>query len=61
MCESARGTGAGKALIDACESHARAIGLNVLMIGVLPNNERARSVYHAAGFAPYSEQLRKRL
>jgi GNAT superfamily N-acetyltransferase len=59
--ESARGSGVGKALIRACEAHARAIGLKVLMIGVLPKNERARAVYHAAGFAPYSEQLRKYL
>jgi GNAT superfamily N-acetyltransferase len=59
--ESARGTGVGKALIEACEAHARASGLKVLMIGVLPKNVRARAVYEAAGFAPYSEQLRKRL
>ena len=59
--ESARGTGVGKALIAACEAHARAIGLKVLMIGVLPTNERARSVYHAAGFRRASEQLRKYL
>jgi GNAT superfamily N-acetyltransferase len=59
--ERARGIGAGKALIAACESHARAIGLNVLMIGVLPSNTRARLVYLAAGFLPASEQLRKYL
>ncbi len=59
--ESARRIGVGKALIAACEDHARASGLKVLMIGVLPKNNRARAVYHAAGFAPYSEQLRKYL
>jgi GNAT superfamily N-acetyltransferase len=59
--ENVRGTGVGKALIAACETHARANGLTVLMIGVLPKNTRARTVYHAAGFAPYSEQLRKHL
>ena len=59
--ERARGTGVGKALVAACEVHARAIGLKVLMIGVLPQNVRARSVYRAAGFASYSEQLRKHL
>jgi ribosomal protein S18 acetylase RimI-like enzyme len=59
--ESARGTGLGKALIRTCESHARASGLKVLMIGVLPKNARARAVYRAAGFTPYSEQLRKHL
>jgi GNAT superfamily N-acetyltransferase len=59
--ERARGTGVGRALIEACEAHARASGLTVLMIGVLAKNARARAVYRAAGFAPYSEQLRKRL
>jgi GNAT superfamily N-acetyltransferase len=59
--ERSRGIGAGKALIAACESHARATGLNVLMIGVLPSNTRARSVYLAAGFRPASEELRKYL
>jgi GNAT superfamily N-acetyltransferase len=59
--ESARGAGMGKALIAACEAHARGTGLKVLMIGVLPKNTRARSVYKAAGFSPYSDQLRKYL
>jgi GNAT superfamily N-acetyltransferase len=59
--EHVRGTGIGKALIAACEAQARASGLKVLMIGVLPKNARARAVYLGAGFAPYSEQLRKYL
>jgi GNAT superfamily N-acetyltransferase len=59
--ESARRAGVGKALIAACEAHALAIGLKVLMIGVLPANGRARSVYLTAGFRPASEQLRKYL
>ena len=59
--ERARGTGLGKALMAACEHEARAKGMNVFMIGVLPKNARARGVYLAAGFEPYSEQLRKYL
>lgn len=59
--ESARRSGVGTALIGTCEAHARASGLTVLMIGVLSQNVHARAVYLAAGFTPYSEQLRKRL
>jgi GNAT superfamily N-acetyltransferase len=59
--ERARGTGLGKALIAACENQARAKGVKVFMIGVLPKNTGARGVYLAAGFEPYSEQLRKYL
>jgi GNAT superfamily N-acetyltransferase len=56
-----RGTGAGKALLTACEDWARANGFHTLQIGVLAGNARARKVYGDAGFAPYAVELRKRL
>jgi GNAT superfamily N-acetyltransferase len=59
--EDARGTGAGKLLLEACELEARSRNLKVLMIGVLGKNTRARTVYLAAGFGAYSEDLRKYL
>jgi aminoglycoside 3-N-acetyltransferase I len=59
--EKARGTGVGKALLGACEREAIARGVQVIMIGVLQKNARARAVYRAAGFAPYAEVLRKQL
>lgn len=61
LVEAARGSGAGRALIAACEDWAKTRGLGVLQIGVLDKNARARAVYAAAGFAPYSMQLRKYL
>ena len=59
--ENMRGSGAGKALLAACETEARSHGLKHLMIGVLDKNARAAKVYGAAGFSPYSLQLRKYL
>lgn len=54
-------TGIGRSLLDACETEAQKHNLTLLMIGVLPKNMRARTVYRAAGFAPYAEILRKHL
>jgi GNAT superfamily N-acetyltransferase len=59
--EAARGTGAGRALLAACEDWARAGGYPFMEIGVLAGNGRARKVYADAGFAPYSLELRKKL
>jgi GNAT superfamily N-acetyltransferase len=55
----ARGRGIGRMLISACEDWARTQGLKVVMIGVLPGNERAQKIYRNAGFSPYALQLRK--
>jgi len=57
--EEVRGRGVGQALIAACENWARAQGLKVVLIGVLPGNERALRIYRNAGFSPYALQLRK--
>jgi GNAT superfamily N-acetyltransferase len=61
VIESMRGKGVGQALIKACESWARSLGLHVLRIGVLAGNERAVAIYQRAGFAPDSMNLRKYL
>lgn len=61
LTEAARGAGAGRALIAACEAWARSRGIPVIMIGVLDKNDRAHAVYNAAGYADYSLQLRKYL
>ena len=61
LAEAARGIGAGRALIAACEDWARARGITVMHIGVLPGNARAHDVYRAAGFADYAVELRKYL
>ena len=61
VVEPLRGTGAGRALIAACEDWTRARGLNVMQIGVLPGNVRAHDIYHRQGYADYGIQLRKYL
>ena len=61
VVEAMRGAGVGRALIAACEDWARAQRLNVVQIGVLPGNGRAKAVYADAGFALYTTQLRKYL
>jgi GNAT superfamily N-acetyltransferase len=57
--EKTRGKGVGQALIAACEEWARGQKLGVVMIGVLPGNDRAHAIYQEAGFVPYALQLRK--
>jgi GNAT superfamily N-acetyltransferase len=59
--EAHRGRGVGRALIAACEDAARALGLKLVMIGVLAANSRARRIYEESGFAPYGIELRKYL
>jgi ribosomal protein S18 acetylase RimI-like enzyme len=45
-----RGHGVGRLLLDAVADKGRALGCCKLTLEVLENNERARSVYEAAGF-----------
>ena len=59
--ESARGLGAGRALIAAREEEARRRGFARLKIGVLAGNRRAADIYARAGFSPYSAELEKEL
>ncbi len=58
---SARGKGAGRALLAACEDWARGRGITVIHIGHLSANSRASDVYDRAGYAPYVLLRRKRL
>ncbi len=61
VVEPLRGTGAGRALIAACEDWSRAHGHTVMQIGVLPGNVRAHDIYRRQGYADYGIQLRKYL
>jgi GNAT superfamily N-acetyltransferase len=66
ICEAyveaaARGQGAGRALLSACEAWARDRGLGALHIGHLSGNARASAVYEKAGFTPYVLLRRKKL
>ena len=61
VTEAARGLGAGRALLAACDDWARSRKLKVMMIGVLAGNRRAAEIYAQAGFEPYALQLRKYL
>ena len=46
-----RGTGMGRRLMQAIESHARRTGCCKLTLETQENNRRAKAVYEAAGFA----------
>ncbi|HEY8696101.1 MAG TPA: GNAT family N-acetyltransferase [Rhizomicrobium sp.] len=59
--EEVRGCGIGRALIAACEAEGRALGLKLMMIGVLAGNRRTASIYAQAGYSPYATELRKYL
>jgi len=48
---SHRGRGLSRALLDAVEAKARSLGCARITLEVLDGNDRARRVYHAAGFA----------
>ncbi len=61
VVEAARGEGAGRALIAACEDWARGRGIATVHIAVLSANARAAKIYVEAGYAPYSLRLRKYL
>jgi GNAT superfamily N-acetyltransferase len=57
----ARGTGLGRALIEACEDWSRSRGHAVMTIGVLTANARALRAYEGAGYAPYISIVRRYL
>ncbi|MDG2050525.1 MAG: GNAT family N-acetyltransferase [Myxococcota bacterium] len=51
VSEKARSRGISRELLEAVEAEARASGCCKLTLEVLAQNERARSIYHAAGFS----------
>ena len=50
VTEAARGTGVGRALIEAAFGRARARGCKRIQLDVADDNSRAIDVYRAAGF-----------
>jgi GNAT superfamily N-acetyltransferase len=50
VTEAARGTGVGRALIEAAFDRARARGCKRIQLDVADDNSRAIDVYRAAGF-----------
>ena len=50
VVETARGSGVGRALIDASIAHAKAQECRYLTVGTHPDNRAAQAVYRAAGF-----------
>ncbi len=61
VIEQARGTGIAQALIKACEDWAIDNGYSTIRIDLLARNERAARAYAKAGYAPYCQEVRKRL
>jgi ribosomal protein S18 acetylase RimI-like enzyme len=61
VAASHRGRGIGRALLDFAVEEARARQATEVRVAVLARNEPARSLYVAAGFAPYLEILSRRL
>jgi GNAT superfamily N-acetyltransferase len=61
VTETRRGTGVAYALIAACEEWACASGYATIRIDLLARNERAARAYAKAGYAPYCQEVRKRL
>lgn len=55
---AARGSGAARALFDGLIAHARAVGVEVLQLGVGDFNARALAFYRRLGFEPFGLELR---
>jgi GNAT superfamily N-acetyltransferase len=49
---AARGSGIGRALIEACADRAQELGAPIIEWLTHPDNDRARSVYDALGATP---------
>jgi putative acetyltransferase len=50
VASEARGSGGGRALLDAALDHARAVGAHKVDLEVWPDNEPAIGLYRSAGF-----------
>jgi len=49
---SVRGTGVGRALIDASNALCRALGCSLMTVGTHPDNHAAAQFYETRGFVP---------
>ncbi|MFG1347894.1 GNAT family N-acetyltransferase [Xanthobacter autotrophicus DSM 431] len=58
---SARGTGAGRLLLDECEHRSRSSGAKWLRINVLASNGSARRIYEHLGFHDHLVVMEKAL
>ena len=58
LSPAARGRGAGEALFQAMIDHARAIGIEVLQLGVGDFNHHAQALYRRMGFVPFGLEPR---
>lgn len=56
--DSHRGTGLGRALIAACETHIRDIGGLAVTVGTDPQNTAAQAFYERRGFERYDPGVR---
>lgn len=61
VAEAWRGYGVVDALMDAAESHFRALGIRQMTIAYLAGNMAAERAYAKRGFAPYVGLMLKRL
>ena len=52
-----RGTGAGKALVDAAEAWARDRGVRTMVASIFVENEASRGFWRAVGFEPWVERM----
>lgn len=57
--EAFRGRHIGRALLNACEDHFRALGMKTVLIAALSANTRAVNAYRATGYTDYAINLRK--
>ncbi len=57
--EAYRGRHIGRALLNACEDHFRALGMKTVLIAALSANTRALNAYRATGYTDYAINLRK--
>ena len=52
-----RGSGAGKALVDAAEAWAHNRGVRTMVAAIFVQNERSRGFWRAVGFEPWVERM----
>ena len=56
-----RGSGLGRALLEAVEAEVRAAGVGALELNVFGQNATARRLYESSGYTVITQQMRKSL